>query len=106
MITYDDAERSLQFLKSTDVEFARRKALYEGLDDQKKTVEALAFMGAKGSAAERGQIAKASDEYQDHMNGINDARLDFETMRNQRASAVLQIDMWRSINSNMRKGNI
>ena len=106
MIDYNDAEKALEFLKSTDVEFARRKALYEGLDDQKKTVEALAFMKSEGSAAERSQRSKASDEYQDHINAIHEARLEFETMRNQRQTAVLQIEMWRSVNSNMRKGNV
>ena len=106
MIDYNDAEKALEFLKSCDVEFARRKALYEGLDDQKKTVEALAFMKAEGSAAERSQRAKASDMYQDHIKDLHDARLEFETMRNQRQTAVLQIDMWRSVNSNMKKGNI
>ena len=106
MINYSDAERALEYLKSTDVEFARRKALYEGLDDQKKTVEAISFMKSDGSAAERGQKAKASDSYQKHIKEIHDARLEFETMRNQRQTAVLQIEMWRSVNSNQRKGNI
>lgn len=106
MIDYNDAEKALEFLKGSDVEFARRKALYEGLDDQKKTIEALAFINAKGSAAERSQCARASDEYQYHINALHEARLDFETMRNQRMTAALQIDMWRSVNSNQRKGNI
>lgn len=106
MINYNDAEKALEFLKSSDVEFARRKCLYEGLDDQKKTIEALAFINAKGSAAERAQIAKCDDGYQDHIQAINEARIEFETMRNQRQTAALQIEMWRSVNSNMKKGNI
>lgn len=106
MINYNDAEQALNYLKNTDTEFARRKCLYEGLDDQKKTVEALAFISAEGSAAERAQKAKASNEYQDHIQAINEARIEFETMRNQRQTAALQIEMWRSVNSNMKKGNI
>lgn len=106
MINYDDAEKALKFLKETDVEFARRKCLYEGLEDVKKSVEAIAFLNADGAAAVRSQEAKASTEYLEHMEKLADARLDFETMRNHRTTAVLQIDMWRSVNSNQRKGNI
>ena len=106
MINYNDAEKALEFLKSSDVEFARRKCLYEGLDDQKKTVEAIAFMNAEGSAAERAQKAKADNGYQDHIQAINEARIEFETMRNQRQTAALQIEMWRSVNSAMKMGNI
>lgn len=106
MITYDDAEKALNYLKSTDIEFARRKCLYEGLDDQKKTVDAIAFISASGSAAERSQEAKASSEYQDHIQAINEARIEFETMRNQRQTAALQIEMWKSINYAMKMGNV
>lgn len=106
MLDYSDAEKALEYLKSTDSEFARRKCLYEGLEDQKKTIEACCFMNASGSAAERTQKAKQDEGYCEHLDKINAARVDFETMRNQRSTAALQIDMWRSVNSNQRKGNV
>lgn len=106
MIDYNDAENALNFLKNTDVEFARAKCLYEGLEDQKKTIEACCFMNASGSAAERTQKAKQDEAYCKHLDKIDAARIDYETLRNKRASAVLQIDMWRSVNSNQRKGNV
>lgn len=105
-IGIEDAEKALFYLKETDTEFARRKAEYESLVDLKKTIIALEFQDAKGSAAERTKIAEAADTYQLHVKKIKDALYGFEEMRNKRKSAELQIEMWRSINSNIRRGNI
>ncbi len=101
-----DAHRALEYLKSTDEEAARAKANLELMQDQKKTVEALQFVDAEGGTGERGKIALASEEYQAHLDKINDAVFTFELIRNRRKAAELQIEMWRSINSNQRKGNI
>jgi len=106
MIDFSDAEKALDYLKSTDTPAAKAKCLYEALDDQKKTVLAIVFMGSKGGAGERAKNAEGSEEYINHLGKLNDARLDFETLRNKRKSAELQIEMWRSVNSNQRKGNI
>lgn len=106
MITIDDAEKALNYLKDTDKECARRKAEMEALSDLKKTVVALEFAEAKGSAAERTKTAEGSQELLLHINKIKNAVFEYEEMRNKRKSAELQIEMWRSINSNMRKGNI
>ena len=51
-LTETDAYNALMYLCSTDVEAAQAKALYNGLEDAKKTVEAVEFMKATGSAAE------------------------------------------------------
>ena len=110
MISFEDAEKALNYLKSTDREFARLKAYYDGLEGQRKTVEAMEYLsyiknGSKSSAAAT-QSAKASKVYSDHLNKTNNALMDFETMKNLRATAIIQIDLWRSINSNMKKGNM
>ena len=106
MISYDDAEKALNYLKATDEEAARAKALYQGLDEAKKTVLACEFMKADGSASERNQIALSSGEYLLHLEKMDNSLLDFEIIKNRRKSAELQIEMWRSVNSNQRKGNI
>lgn len=106
MIDYKDAENAHNYLKNTDIEAAKARCLYEALDDQKKTVLALVFMSESGSAGERAKAAESSDAYIEHLGKLNDARLDFEIIKNQRKSAELQIEMWRSVNSNQRKGNI
>lgn len=110
MISLEDAEKSLNYLKSTDREFARLKAYYYGLEGQRKTIEAVEYLsyiknGSKSSAAAT-QSAKASQVYSDHLKKVNNALIEFEAMKNLRATAIIQIDFWRSINSNMKKGNI
>jgi len=107
MITQDDAEKALDYLKATDSDAARARSLMNYLDDTKKTILASEFMRVdKGSAAEKQKIAEGSQIYIEHLGKLREATLDYETLRNQRKSAELQIEMWRSINSNMKKGNI
>lgn len=106
MINYDDAETALNYLVNTDEEAARSKVLYEGLYEQRKTIRAVQFLNAKGSAAERTERALASVEYQEHLMLIKDAQIEFEILRNKRFTNQSIIEMWRSVNSNQKKGNI
>lgn len=107
MIDYSDAEKALEFLKSTDKEAARAKARAEALDDAKKTVLALVYNEfGEGSAADRQKKAEGSEDYNRHISALESARVEWETLRNQRKTAELQIEMWRSVNSNQRKGNV
>jgi len=106
MIDYKAADDAIKYLVSTDEELARVKVLYEALYEQKKTIQAVQFLKANGSAAEKTQKALASEQYHDHLALIKDAQLEFEILRNKRQSQVSVIDMWRSVNSNQKKGNI
>jgi len=107
MITQEDAEKSLDYLKKTDVDAAKARSLLNYLDDTKKTVLADQYTQlSEGSAADRLKAAEGSAEYILHLGKIRDAALDYELLRNRRKSAELQIEMWRSINSNMKKGNV
>ena len=76
------------------------------LDDRKKTMLAAQYEKFNGSATDKTQFALNSFEYSEHLEKINKAFCEWETLRNQRKSAELQIEMWRSVNSNQRKGNI
>ena len=106
-IDLTDAEKALDFLKATDIEAARRKAYASALDDMKRSVLASAYNALdSGSAAEKTKIAEGSESYQLHLLKLHAANEDFLEMNNQRITAATQIDMWRSINSNQRKGNI
>lgn len=106
MSDYKAATQALKFLLSTDQEIGRLKALYVGLDNQTKTIEAIEFMNATGSAAERTQRAKASKSVQSHLKKVSDALCAFETLRNQRNTQTMIIEMFRSVNSAMKRGNI
>jgi DNA mismatch repair ATPase MutL len=106
MINYNDAEVALNYLVGTDEEAARAKVMYEALYEQRKTIRAVQFLNAKGSAAERTEKALASDEYQEHLILIKDAQIDFEILRNKRFTNQSIIEMWRSVNSAMKMGNV
>tara|TARA_R110002020_G_scaffold22485_1_gene75996 strand:+ start:600 stop:926 length:327 start_codon:yes stop_codon:yes gene_type:complete len=108
MIDINDAEAALNYLKTTDTESARAKAYATALDDSKKTCLAMVYNGIeeKLSAADKLKKAEGSDDYWEHLQKLKEANIEWEVLRNKRKSAELQIEMWRSINSNQRKGNI
>ena len=106
MINYNDAAVALDYLLQTDEEAARTKVVYEALYEQRKTIRAVQFLGAKGSAAERTERALASKEYQEHLSLLKDAQIEFEIIRNKRFTKQSIIEMWRSVNSNQKKGNV
>ena len=106
MISFEDAEKALNYRAHTDAECARLKGIYEDLSERKKVTLNVAANNAEGSAAARLQVAYSSKEYQDHLAALNVALIEFETMKSRRATAEIKIEMWRSINSSMRRGNI
>lgn len=107
MIVSDDrCQKALKYLASTDEDAARAKAHLEGLQEQRKTVKAMMFMQAEGAQQTREQQAYNSDEYKQHIEKIENAVLDFETLKQKRLTEALIIEVWRSCNSNRRTGNI
>lgn len=107
MIDVNDAEKALNYLKSTDSDAARAKAYASALDDAKKTVLAMVYNSFdQGSGTEKLKKAEGSNDYHSHLEKLRSANEEWELIRNKRKSAELQIEMWRSINSNQRKGNI
>lgn len=107
MIDYNDAEKGLNYLKDTDAEAARAKAYANALDDMKKTVLAMVYNDLKeGSASDRLKKSEGSLDYQNHLEKLRKANEEWELLRNRRKTAELQVEMWRSVNSNQRKGNI
>jgi len=97
----------LNYLKDTDGGAAKAKSYWSGLEDQKKTILADQKLKANGtSATERAVQAEASQEYKKHIKLVEEAHYDWLVVMNQRKSAELQIEMWRSFNANQRKGNI
>lgn len=102
-----DMEAALKFLADTDEEYARKQALYSGLDEQTKSVKAHIAQMAKGSsAAAKDTFALQSDNYKMHLDKVQNAHVDYLILRNQRATQATVIDCWRSLNSARNKGHI
>lgn len=107
MITYENAESALQFLVNTDDEYARAKTLYDALHEQRKTVEAIEYNLLKtGSAADKKQLAIGSNEYSKHLIALYDSHIEYETLKAKRLTNQSIIEMWRSVNSARKQGNI
>lgn len=101
------AEKALEYLRTSEDEYARLKGLMKVQPDRIKAVVAKEIMSspessqaAKKAWAEAGEkYSQALDEYQ----GIVDM---FEKINSHRHNAELAIEMFRSVNSSMKRGNI
>ena len=106
-INANDMEAALQFLADTDEDYARKQALYSGLDEQTKSVKAqIAQMSKGSSAAAKEMFALQSNEYKRHLTKVEDAHIDYLILKNQRSTQEKVIDCWRSLNSARNKGQI
>jgi len=107
VITTETAEKALDYLKSTDQQDAELKARLEYLKEKKKNVLAFAQEESdKTSQAAKEQDAYASIQFVEWLDEYKAATYDYLLCHNRRASASLQIEVWRSLNANQRQGNI
>lgn len=106
MISEDRLQKALTYLAETDQPSAEARAMVKALEQRRKTVKGLAFLGASGTMAEKEAKAYASQEYQDIVNDYENAVADAELYANKRKTEELIIEVWRSINAGRRKGNI
>lgn len=100
-------EEALEFLATTDQEYARLRALANGLDRQLKTIRALAFRAAnrESSVAAREHEACGNPMYTEHLRKIEMVETEFYTLHERRNTAVVTIDCWRSLNAARNRGN-
>lgn len=109
MIDEERADRSLEYLKSTDVEYGRAKALMEFKGHERKVVRsqlATQYMEEGMPASKANPKAECSDSYRRALQDLSNATTDFETIKAKRKRAELTIEMWRSCHSAMKRGNI
>ena len=98
--------RCLSFLARTDKEEADARALVKALEENKKTIKALAYLQADGTNADRENQAHASSEFKKYLEDYENAVADHALISNKRKRAELIIEVWRSINSNRRAGMV
>lgn len=107
MISADRLQKALEYLATTDGPCAQAKALMVGLQEQLKSVRAIAFIEAQGgTVTEREARAFASLAYQSHIQKLQDATADYETMRNKRLTEELIVEVFRTLSANQRRGNV
>jgi hypothetical protein len=102
-ITDDDAERAMDFLRDNATEAAQAKANRLHLTEYRKSLKAK-LMGERTldplGAQER--HAYAHKEYLDLLLAIKDAVFQDEKQQWLMEAAKAKIDVWRSLNANLR----
>lgn len=108
LVSEERLQKALSYLATTDEPVSKAKARMKGLETQKDTIKAVAFLEAegKGSQGEREHIAKASEAYRQWVSDYEEAVLDFELLNNKRNTEAMIVEVWRSLNASRRMGNV
>ena len=106
-ISDDRLETALKYLANTDAKIGQYKASLEELEDHKKIQYAICYCDAVGdTVSDRQQSAYTDDRYITHINSLADVRIHYEQLRAKRHTQEILIEVWRTLQANMRRGNI
>lgn len=101
------AEKAIQYLADSEEEWANLKAQHQALDKRRKIVRASGIMdSAESSAAMKANDSEASPDYKLAVMDWEQVMTDFYLIDAKRHRAELTIEMYRSVNSSMKRGNI
>jgi hypothetical protein len=106
MISDTRAEKALRYLAETDELCAEAKAGMERAEYKYKAMRETVFKMSTGTVAERTAEAmtheKTSAAHEEYALAIRD----YNHIANKRATEIVVIDCWRTIQSNRRAGNV
>jgi hypothetical protein len=99
-------EEALVKLAMTDKNHAEWYGEMKFLEEGLKQAESHAFLLAEGTVAERTAIAKSSETYAKAVKAWTEGLKNYKLIDNQRNHEIRIIDIWRTLSSNRRQGNI
>ena len=102
----DRVEKALVYLASTDEDHAGLGSEVKRLEEGVKQAKAHSFLVAEGTVAEREAKAIASVKYAEAIDAYTKAYVQFKNIDNKRNHEIRIIDIWRTLSSNRRQGNI
>ena len=102
----DRVEKALVYLASTDEDHAGLGSEVKRLEEGVKQAKAHSFLVAEGTVAEREAKAVASLKYADAVLAWTEALKHFKKIDNERNHEMRIIDIWRTLSSNRRQGNM
>lgn len=105
-LTVERMEDALAYLSDTDELCANLKADVERAEWKAKRVEDAVFLRLTGTIAERTADSKTHVEAQAAWNEYFKLLKEFERIRNKRYTESIVIDVWRSLHSASKRGNI
>ena len=99
-------EEALIKLSSTDKSHAALEGQVKYLTEGIKQAKAHSFLLAEGTVAERNAKAEISLKTADAVDAYLKAFVAFTTLENERNHEMRVIDIWRTLSSNRRQGNV
>jgi hypothetical protein len=105
-LTENRVEEALKKLSSTDESHAAWAGQVKYLEEGLKQAKAHSFLLADGTVAEREAKAVASLKYDEALIAWTNAFKTFKKLDNERNHEMRIIDIWRTLSSNRRQGNV
>ena len=99
-------EQALTLLATSDEQHAAWSGQVKYLEEGLKQVKAHSFLLAEGTVAEREAKAIASVKYAEAIDAYTKAYVQFKNIDNKRNHEIRIIEIWRTLSSNRRQGNI
>ncbi len=101
-----DIENDLKYLAETDEEHALISANTKKLEDKLKHDKGIFISQSKSSVSKAENEFYASQQYVKAIEDLKNSNYALGFLRNKRATAILRIDVWRTLEASRRKGNI
>jgi len=105
-LTENRVEEALKRLSSTDEIHAAWAGQVKYLEEGLKQAKSHSFLLADGTVAEREAKAVASLKYAEAVTAWTNALKEFKRIDNERNHEMRIIDIWRTLSSNRRQGNV
>lgn len=104
-ITQDRMEQAIEYLSDTDEQCAILRSEMERAEWKAKRTKSSVFKIADGSVADRNAIADTSPDTEKAYEEYFKAMREHDAMRNKRATEVIVVETWRSLNANRRQAS-
>jgi hypothetical protein len=107
-IDEESVERAVHYLAESAEEYARAKGRRVWLTEARKSLKAKLMLEADTSMSIPMREAYAYDalEYREHLEKLQDAIATEELLRAYRVAAEARIEVWRTLQANLRAANV
>lgn len=96
-------DKAFDYLVSSDEPWARACAALEAAEMAQKMEREVAFLEAEGTQAERAARANSAGRVKLAAKTVESAMYERELLKARRATALVCIDIWRTLESSRRK---
>ena len=104
---YQKAEKAIDYLKESEEEYARYRGLMKAISSREKIALARLMLDSTEKTAAAKKIwAEASPEFERVVDESQEIQTECDLIQARRERADKTFEMWRSLNSAMKQGNI